>query len=516
MGYFGSLPDDMTTTILENLDLNDLFRLKLTSNAFNDSISDHYIRQRIASLNFSEFETALNGSVHSRQTNVLKHLLADARLKDDRDGSLQFVTQVAMKSCRIGYVSAIELFKVILVSPNQWSTDEYYSTCLLAALQNRSKETLKYLIEKRLVSLNQPFRPFLMMANANDLEAMKILLFDDRVQKDPILVALDEAIQLNHIDMVQLLVQDPRILQARDTDSDYIVAFAAAYGTERILEYLISDVGMDPSARNDFALENAIRFQKHANIQLLLADPRVNPQGSRFDALTEALHSDYDSLDIVLSDPRVQISDQAVRLAISAPRISTAHFHRLFTDHQIPLGSPEFQRVVLSQIMKYKKTTAVAKFELLLELLKFRVPDLVLYNVLIFAIDQSSSNVAEAVFKENRAAYHRIVGENDVYSLLFAAFESGYTSLAIQFIANRRLDRLYSPGSLRRLMLEEILRKSANRSEWKLVAALLKAVPYSLQAIDYARSAAAGSAASLLDRVFKDRVETQQRPILAY
>ena len=71
-----------------------------------------------------------------------------------------------------------------------------------------------------------------------------------------------------HRDVVQLLLQDPRVDPA--ADNNYAIRWASTNGHPRV----------DPSAENNLAIRLASRQGDFDVIQLLLQDPRVHPSAA--------------------------------------------------------------------------------------------------------------------------------------------------------------------------------------------------------------------------------------------
>ena len=122
---------------------------------------------------------------------------------------------------------------------------------------------------------------------------------------------------------------------------DAAIKYASANGHLAIVQILIEDPRVDPSAGDDAAIKNASRKGHLDVVQLLLRDPRVNPSALDNEAIRGALRNGQISVgQLLLQDPRVDLSalnNQALRsssrtnsrevcnLLLSDPRVVAAY-----------------------------------------------------------------------------------------------------------------------------------------------------------------------------------------------
>lgn len=107
------------------------------------------------------------------------------------------------------------------------------------------------------------------------IDVMNLLLRDSRI--DPSAnnnEAFLDAVTFGHVAMVELLLKDPRV-DPSDQDNTAI-SRAALRRYLDIVQMLMDDPRVDPSARCNAALNKAVSTKNHDMIALLLTDPRVN------------------------------------------------------------------------------------------------------------------------------------------------------------------------------------------------------------------------------------------------
>jgi len=128
------------------------------------------------------------------------------------------------------------------------------------------------------------------------IEIVNLLLQDPRV--DPSAddnTALFEAVQANQSDVVKLLLSDRRV---DPTVKDNFVLMEAAYQDfDEVMEILLKDGRADPTARDGQALIYAIEQDNPLIVYLLLEDGRVDPTMNDNFALKKAVA--YGHLDII-------------------------------------------------------------------------------------------------------------------------------------------------------------------------------------------------------------------------
>lgn len=110
------------------------------------------------------------------------------------------------------------------------------------------------------------------------VEGVRLLLADDRVDPNTkdyreSKSALIEAVEGRHLEVLQLLLADPRSDPA-DYDNE-LIGIAAWEGNYEAVALLLRDERVDPSDDDNSALRSAISQDRDDVIQLLLSDPRV-------------------------------------------------------------------------------------------------------------------------------------------------------------------------------------------------------------------------------------------------
>lgn len=154
-----------------------------------------------------------------------------------------------------------------------------------------------------------------MAAKNGHIEIVYLLLQDPRV--DPSAnnnEAIAWAITEGFTEIFILLWRDPRIrLNSR------MIQHAAEEGSVEILRLLLADPELDPSINNNGAIRGAATTAHPESVQLLLADPRVDPTANYNEAIREAARlGRIETVQLLLQDPRVDPGagdNEAIRLA---------------------------------------------------------------------------------------------------------------------------------------------------------------------------------------------------------
>jgi hypothetical protein len=142
------------------------------------------------------------------------------------------------------------------------------------------------------------------------IEVVRLLLTDPRV--DP--SALDNyairfASQNGHLDVVRLLLTDPRVDPSpRD---NYAIRWVSEIGHLEMVRLLLTDPRVDPSARDNEAIRLASKNGHVEVVRLLLTDPRVDPSAQDNQAIYGASYNGHvEVVRLLLTDPRVDPSAQ--------------------------------------------------------------------------------------------------------------------------------------------------------------------------------------------------------------
>ena len=99
--------------------------------------------------------------------------------------------------------------------------------------------------------------------------------------------AIGIASQYGHIEIVKLLLSDPRIDPNADA-FNYAITWASTNGYLEIVAMLLLDPRVDPSAENNSAIIWASANGKFDVVELLLSDPRVDPSAQDDQAISMA------------------------------------------------------------------------------------------------------------------------------------------------------------------------------------------------------------------------------------
>ena len=129
-------------------------------------------------------------------------------------------------------------------------------------------------------------------------------LLEDKV--DPMAkvgYALRSAFDNGHTVVVDRLLQVPRV-------QDLALYMAAEKGHLKLIELLLKDSRIDPTAHHSVALRWAARFGHFDVVKALLDDGRADPSAREYEAVhISAENKHYDVVDLLMQDPRVNASD---------------------------------------------------------------------------------------------------------------------------------------------------------------------------------------------------------------
>jgi ankyrin repeat protein len=111
------------------------------------------------------------------------------------------------------------------------------------------------------------------------LEVVQLLLSDLRV--DPSAendYAIKWASNNGHLEVVQLLLSDPRVDPS--TNDNAAIRWASGNGHLEVVQLLLSDTRVNPSAMDNYAIQLASEKGHLEVVQLLLSDARVDPSAN--------------------------------------------------------------------------------------------------------------------------------------------------------------------------------------------------------------------------------------------
>jgi len=205
---------------------------------------------------------AIRYAAENGQTEIVKLLLSDDRVDPSADDN-----EAIRYAAKNGHT---EIVKILLQDDrvNPSSRDNY---AIRHAARNGHSEIVKILLKIFGVTpIAYNNEAIISSVNRGHNEVVKILLNDIRI--DPIFV-IELAAQFNNIEIVKLLLQDPR---PRVNPPFNALKWAAQNGNSEIVELLLSDGRIDPSANDNEAIKLAALYRRRKVIKLLLQDPRVD------------------------------------------------------------------------------------------------------------------------------------------------------------------------------------------------------------------------------------------------
>ncbi len=183
----------------------------------------------------------------------------------------------------------------------------------------------------------------------NDIECVGYLMNDDSI--DPAAennLALRCACEEGHVQMVKLLLTDPRVqptLETEKPDTEEIVnplVAACQYGHINVAKLLLADSRVKPEVNSNQALRFAIVSGFAEIVELLLQDPSVDPSGDEclFYAVQEG------SADIV----KILLSDERIKLELSVPNQSN---HSEYLSELCKLALQNNNQEILELLLAY-------------------------------------------------------------------------------------------------------------------------------------------------------------------
>lgn len=104
--------------------------------------------------------------------------------------------------------------------------------------------------------------------------------------------------------IVELLLKNPRVDPS--ANDNLAIHVASQNGHSEVVELLLQDPRVDPAARDNFAIRVASQYGHYEVVKLLLQDPRVDPTANDNNAVDMAIRNCYrETAKLLLTDPRV-------------------------------------------------------------------------------------------------------------------------------------------------------------------------------------------------------------------
>jgi len=116
--------------------------------------------------------------------------------------------------------------------------------------------------------------------------------------------AIKVAAELGHMNIVEILIKDPRVNPAGQTN--YAIRWAAKNGHTNTVVVLMNDTRVNPADMHNWAITLAA-YSGHTNtVATLMKDTRVNPADQNNDAIRWAAHYGHtNTVKVLLNDNRV-------------------------------------------------------------------------------------------------------------------------------------------------------------------------------------------------------------------
>jgi ankyrin repeat protein len=149
---------------------------------------------------------------------------------------------------------------------------------LLWAIRYNKKLAVSSLLQHPHVDPSEPDNcscPICHASQFDNKEIMELLLQDKRV--DPSAhnnFAIQMASYAGHTEIVKLLLQDKRVDPS--ADNNYAIRLASYAGRTEVVKLLLQDRRVDPSAQDNYAIRMASHYGYTKIVKLLLHDKRVD------------------------------------------------------------------------------------------------------------------------------------------------------------------------------------------------------------------------------------------------
>lgn len=184
--------------------------------------------------------------------------------------------------------------------------------------------------------MSKPFIEFINASQNGNITVVNRLLDDHRV--DPSAddnYAIAVASQAGHIAVVNRLLDDTRVDPS--TDNNFAIRAASLNGHTPVVVRLLADPRVDPSADNNFAIRFASQNGHTPVVDRLLSDPRVEPRVNRNNVIKVASQNGHVAvIDRLLADPRVDPSvDGNIAIKIASQYGHAQVVERLLADPRV-------------------------------------------------------------------------------------------------------------------------------------------------------------------------------------
>jgi len=193
-------------------------------------------------------------------------------------------------------------------------------------------------------------REFIIYAGRNDLKRVSSMLAHSSV--DPTYSnnrALTEAAERGCVDVVKVLLQDPRI-----NANGGVFTAAVRSGHLEVVKVFLKDSRVNPGASTNAALCAAAECGHLEIVKLLLLDERVNPADHHNAALSKAAGAGHlDVMRALLEDERVNPSDSEALAEVAEQ--GQVEALQLLLDDPRPQG---ISRAIMGALQRKKEETA--------------------------------------------------------------------------------------------------------------------------------------------------------------
>jgi ankyrin repeat protein len=206
-------------------------------------------------------------------------------------------------SCKKGH---LEIVKMLMLDPRVTLEEDWDVKILRAAADIGHCDVVDWLVQDNRV--NPGFdRAFALRyyCLAGDTRRARELLSNPQFECASSMLV--DASHNGRAQIVELLLCDPRVdPSAHDNQA---VTVASSRGHAQVVKLLLDDSRVDPSSDAIFAIKHSSRNGHEEVVRLLLDDPRVNPASSNNFAIQWASHEGHDNVvKLLLADHRVDPS----------------------------------------------------------------------------------------------------------------------------------------------------------------------------------------------------------------
>jgi ankyrin repeat protein len=146
------------------------------------------------------------------------------------------------------------------------------------AFKNKHPEVILALLKNDEVYQSiEPFDVLMLASKEGYLDIVRYLITDKKIDLTDADEAIEEAIENNHLEIVQILFNDPRINKS-DLNLPYFLVLATQNNRTDIVHFLIENEGANPEAENSEAIRWAYKVKNRDIIQLFVAVTEKNRQ----------------------------------------------------------------------------------------------------------------------------------------------------------------------------------------------------------------------------------------------